>query len=133
MGKIKKQKKLNYIIKLEIYPFDIMFSFNETDEELIKTLDKYGIDHADHPWQFETDKHGIGRTCIFASGQTLVRLPMWPERSEDYGVLQHEIFHAVEYLFYRIGMNLKKCSGEAYAYLIGFITTGIYKQINKKA
>lgn len=128
----EKEKSLNFILPLHIYPFDIMFSFNESDETLIKTLGEYGIDHKDHPWQFESDSTK-GRTCIFYSGQTLVRLPMFPELCEEYGVLHHEIFHAVEYLFYRLNMKLSKGSGEAYAYLIGYITTEVYKKINEQA
>jgi hypothetical protein len=129
MRMAKKIKKLNHIIRTDVYPFDFMFSFNETDAELIKILDKYGIDHQNHPWQFESDKvHG--RTCVFESGQTLIRLPYFPETCEHYGCLSHEIFHGVEFLFYRLNMKLKKSSGEAYAYLIQYLTTEIYKQIN---
>lgn len=126
-----KSKTLNHILKLHIYPFDIMFSFNQSDKELIKVLDEYGIDHADHPWKFESD-NVMGRTCIFNSGQTLIRLPYFPETCEHYGSLQHEIFHAVEFLFYRLNMKLAKGSGEAYAHLIGYITKAIYEKINEK-
>lgn len=130
MKRKKKAKSLNFIISCVIYPFDVMFSFGETDEEIIKKLNKYKIDHADAPWQFESDSK-LGRTCVFDSGQTLVRMPKIPSSSREYGTLQHEIFHAVEFLFERIRIKHSTDCGEAYAYLIGYLTELVYNQINK--
>ena len=73
---------------------------------------------------------GIGRYCLFKSGQSLIRIKGKPKTPEEFGTLQHEIFHIAASLLWRIGMKLKvKSSDEAYAYLIGYLTTEIYKKI----
>ena len=103
-------------------PNATIFSFGETDAQIIKRLDKMGIDHSANDWQFESD-NVRGRTCVFSGGQTLIRMPQIPKTCTHYGTLSHEIFHAVEFLFRRI--NVKHCLGtsESFAYLIGYITT----------
>ncbi len=52
-----------------------------------------------------------------------------PAASADfYGNLGHEIFHAVEMLFVRLGVQYQAYS-EAYAYQISLLTRQIYEQI----
>lgn len=125
-----KQKKLNFIIPLIIYPFDVMVSFGESNEEMDKHLNKYGLTADDVSLATITSKTVQGRSVMFASNQTLIRMPKIPQTNEDYGNLQHEIFHAVSYIMHRIGMTLKiKKSDEAYAYLISYLTEEIYKKL----
>lgn len=121
---------MNFIIPLVIYPFDIMFSFSETDDVLEKALKKYKIDIGDAPWKLESVRVK-GRTCVFNSGQTLIRMPNIPSSCRDYGTLQHEIFHAIEFLFDRISVQHHIDSGECWAYLIGYITEEVYKKLNR--
>lgn len=125
----KKSKSLNVIIPLVVYPFDVMFSFGETDEQVVTRLNKYGIDTTDNKgWTFEETTRG--RCIIFEGNQTLIRLLEYPETVEHYGCLQHEIFHAAHFIMRKMGFKLKVSSGEAYAYLIGYLTEQIYKKIN---
>lgn len=123
-------KNKNFVIPLIVYPFDVMVSFGQTDDELLKTLSKSLTDDEIKDkklWSIE--KNGDGRTVLFGSGQTLIRMPKVPKSVKEYGTLQHEIFHATEFILSHIGMSLCKKSDEAYAYLIGYLTTEIYKRI----
>jgi hypothetical protein len=120
------KKVLNVIIPLVVYPFDVMFSFGETDEQLKKSLDKVGCE-----WSDKMEYTGMGRFCMNEKNQSLIRVYNIPKTCEDYGTLQHEIFHAVTYIMDRVGMKLKlHTNDEAYAYLIGYLTAEIYKKIN---
>lgn len=119
-------KSKNFIIPYVIYPFDIMFSFGETDIQLYSKLKREGItDFSD------CDIGGItkARTVMFKEGPTLIRMRHIPKSPEDFGHLQHEIFHAVDFLFMRISIELCDKSGEAYAYLIQYLTEQVYKRI----
>lgn len=119
-------KKANFIIPLVIYPFDVMVSLGETDEQLKKSLKKTSID-----WDDLMICRGVGRTFMDDSGRGIIRLKSYPHTCEDYGVLQHEIFHYVTFIMDKIGMKLNLCdSDEAYSYLIGYLTTQIYLKIN---
>ena len=39
-----KSKSKNFIIPLVVYPFDVMVSLGETDEQLKKALSKYNVE-----------------------------------------------------------------------------------------
>ncbi len=127
--KIAIVEKLNFIIPLVVYPFDVMVSFGQTDDELLKNLLKCLTEEQIRNKELWSDNEKDGGTVIFASGQTLIRMPKIPKSAKEYGTLQHEIFHATEFVLSRIGMILCDKSDEAYAYLIGYLTTQIYKRI----
>lgn len=117
---------LNFIIKYQIYPFDLMVSIGQTTDELINSLRKKGVEYND---DCKIMPNGLARTIMFEGGQTLIILPNIPQSCLEYGVLAHEIFHAVDFLMNRIGISLCPASNEAYAYLIGYITKEIYKKM----
>lgn len=123
----KKKKPINFILPLVIYPFDIMVSFGQSDDQLKRYLKKWGI-----KWDkdLELAPTGLGRTAMLNGNQTVLRLKNVPVSVTDYSTLAHEIFHAVAFIMDRIGMSLVICqSDEAYAYLIGYITKEVYKRI----
>ncbi len=60
------------------------------------------------------------------------RLRRMPDTPVEFGYLQHEIFHYVTFLLDRLGITFcLETSDEAFAYLVGYITTEIYKKIDK--
>jgi hypothetical protein len=128
MEDIEKVIKMNFIFSLEIYPFDVMVSIGENDEELKEKLNEVGVDaEGDNNWHYEAT--GLGRAISFPGNQTLLRLRNKPETTADYGTLAHEIFHICEFILHKVGINLTRDSDEAYAYLIGFVTRKIYESI----
>ncbi len=120
-------KSKNFIIPLHIYPFDVMVSIGETDAELFPKLKKHGVDLDDKVLIHSDTMRG--RCIMFAGNQTLIRMYRPVKTPQDYGNLQHEIFHAVEFIMDKIGQSLCRKSDESYAYLIGYITTEIYKKL----
>lgn len=124
-----KNKPLNFIVPLVIYPFDVMFSFGETDEQVVSRLKKYGIDTSDNKsWTFEETTKG--RCIVFPGNQTLIRLMSRPANNLEYGFLQHEIFHATHFIMRKMGFKLKVSSCEAYSYLIQYLTQQIYNKLS---
>lgn len=122
---LKRKNKLNKIVPLEVYPFDIMFSFNETDDELRSTFNKYNIIESNY---FESTLKR-GKCSVLDTGQIVIRLKNYPDSPEEYGYLAHEIYHAVNFLMEKIGVKFSEDSEECFAYLIAFITTKIHKEI----
>jgi hypothetical protein len=118
-------KKLNFIVPLVVYPFDIMVCIGQSDEQLKTELDKFGVD-----WDDKFKCSGMGRCVMTDSNQTLLRLWSYPETNEDMGTLQHELFHAISMVMDEIGMPLVVgTSCEAYAYLTGYLTKEIYNRL----
>lgn len=134
IGKNRKKIKptsMNFIVPLVIYPFDIMVSFGETNEQVEKNLKSKGIlsDEDIELAMFRTETVN-GRAVMFESNQSFIRLRQIPVIPNDFGKLQHEIFHVVHFIMDRVGMKYETMvSDEAYAYLTGYITEQIYLKI----
>ncbi len=120
----------NFIIPLIVFPFDVMVSIGETDADLFKKLKRHGIEDTDFEVAQYTDDSCMGRYALFPGNQTLIRIRKSPKTPEEYGTLQHEIFHAVSCILDRMGMELVILkSDEAYGYLTGYLTEEIYKKL----
>lgn len=121
-------KNINFIIPLQVYPFDVMVSINQTNDEVEKSLEEVGFDYADANVRCDSDTRK-GKTIMFKTNQTIIRMFSFDEDPVHYGFLAHEIFHAVEFVMERIGMKLCIKSDEAYAYLVQYLTTQIYTKL----
>jgi hypothetical protein len=122
----RKTTKVNFVIPLVAFPYDVMVSFGESKIDLKKSVEKYLPDAVN-----EIDEIPLknAHTLLLSTNQLIIWLRVIPESSEDFSVLQHEIFHAVEMLLKRIGVKLSDDSAEVYAYLIQYLTKGIYEKI----
>jgi hypothetical protein len=123
-------KSLNFIIHYQLYPFDVMISLGESDAILFPKLKKH-LPESDWP-EIEDMKlkpTGRGRMVMFSSGATAIRIRDYPVSAEHFGHLQHEIFHAVEFLMERIGVKHSYECGETYAYAIQYLTEKIYEKL----
>ncbi len=129
---MKKPVVLNFIVDLKVYPFDVMVSIGQDDDQLGAVLDKLHLSKEDiQNCQYANDA-ARGRSVMFDTGQSFIRIRKLPETSEEFGTLAHKIFHVVSFVMHRVGMKLEvMVSDEAYAYLIGYLTTEIYKKTNK--
>lgn len=118
----------NFIVSLVVYPYDVMVSIGETDKQLKKRLENYAI-YDNNIWRYSSPNK-CAKSAIFSGDQCLIRIKEKPVSPNDFGNLQHEIFHVVTFVMQRVGMDLKiKVSDEAYAYLIGYITKVVYEKI----
>lgn len=123
-----------FVIKGEVYPFDILVSIGQTDKQFINTVCKYLPESVVSEFErdisiFQFNPTTNARTTMLETGQTIIRMKSMPEKAKDHGIIAHEIFHAVEFLFRYVNIPLTDSSNEAYAYLIGFITTKFYENI----
>lgn len=121
-----RKKSLNFIVPLVVYPFDVMVSFGQSDEEIANSLKKKGW-----RWDDLLKLKGDGKFIIFPDiNAAVIRMKYIPDYEEGKGTLAHEIFHAITYILDRVGMELKiGHSDEAYSYLIGYLTKEIYKKL----
>ncbi len=123
---MSKKRIKNFIIPLVIYPFDVMVSLCQSDEELTVILKK-----KNWRWDDLLKLKGDGKFVIFPDlNAAVIRMKHFPDYPEGQGTMAHEIFHAVTYILDRVGMELKIGeSDEAYSYLVGYLTKEIYKKL----
>lgn len=130
-------KGKNFIVGLEVYPFDIMFSVGQSDKDFKKELKKHLMKKhfkqmsVDGIMLMQNQPAANGRTIRLRGGQTTIRIVGDIDSPNMHGTVAHEIFHAVEFLFRRIEIKLCNKSDEAFAYLIGFITKKFYEGLNE--
>jgi len=129
------KKKLNKIIPIGLYPFDLMLSFNESDKAVKKALKRFNIntENSNETTLFDMDKikNKQGRMVMFIGKQTIIRLNFMPKVSDPFemALLQHEIFHTVGFFMQEINTPLNNDTHEVYAYLVQYLTEQIYKEL----
>ncbi len=111
------------------YPFDVIFQIGNCD----KTLQKFSKKHTgaifDKEGLEDVRLRGLGRTVMFPAGFSVIRI----HDEKDHPNIAHEVFHAVEFLFDRVGIKHDiETSSEAYAYQMAYLLEQIYKKLNKK-
>ncbi len=122
--KTENNKSQNFIIPLVVYPFGVMVSIRESNKELEERFKTFDVAYKDY---FKQD-FKAGKCTLFDSGQTVIRFIGYP----DSGLIAHEVFHCVTCLLDHIGMPFNiDHNDEAHAYLIGYLTNEIYKNLDK--
>lgn len=117
-----------FIVKGEIYPFDILISFGDNQKKLRKKLLRI-LPNESVLEELFIDGLGSGRTIMFSSGQTLLWLKQKPTSINGLAILNHEIFHCVCFILRRIGITYSSDSDEAFAYFIQYLTNKIYSEL----
>lgn len=125
-----KIESQNFIISGSVYPFDIMFSINQSDSELKKSLKPKCKDWKRVSKELILSESSQGRTLMTNGNQTIVRLCNYDGSPKQLGILSHEIFHACTFILQEAGVVYTfDISDEAYAYLIGWITQSFFENI----
>lgn len=116
-----------FTVSLDIYPSVILVSLGQSDSSFTKAVKRFNPSRL-----HELDGIPVtrGRCTILSDNSVVIRLRDYPQKPSDFGCLAHEIFHAAFGLLEIFGVKPSSDSEEAYAYLIGYITSSIYKQIN---
>lgn len=120
----------SFIIKCEVYPFDIMVYFGKSKKPLLKQLKSFVNVSKDEISEIKHHPLKPGTTFTLSGGQTVLYMPLIPSSTVDFAVLQHEIFHCVDHIMQKVGINYEpEGENEAYAYLIQYVTQKIYDAI----
>ena len=120
----------NFVLKMDLYGFDVMVSVDESDKVLVEKLMSHGNTSEDCHELLNMPTTTRGRCVMLITNHTVIRLKILPDKYELMGVVAHEVFHATTFIMDKIGMKLKiNVSDEAYAYMIGFLTKSIYKKL----
>lgn len=130
---MKRNKRIVFVILHNIYPYDVLVSLGQTDEQFRQTIINYQGKSVlkkieeENKESLKIDGQGkayTGEECI-----PFIRLKNYPFSLRDHGTLAHEIFHIAYFILNKSGMPLTEDSEEAYAYLIDYLTKIIYSKI----
>lgn len=114
-------RKNSLIIPNSIYPLNIYVFYGDAEKAKIffkeHSIDVECID------KYISDKYAA-RTVRTEESSILIHLT-----ELSVGMIVHECFHAVEFVFDHIGLDLKKHSSEAWAYYLEYLVTEISNNI----
>lgn len=128
---------MNFTISYAVYPYEVFVAFENDKKKFYKSIfkilkKKY---HSEVKYAFRDHKFGVNthaRTLMTTGGHTIILMSKFEDTIAHQATLSHEIFHAVHFLMDRLQIPLSMDNAEAYAYLIQYLTTEIYKNIIKK-
>lgn len=110
------------VIPIDVYGHDIVVSIGQTDEDLYEEI-KERVSDKDF-LKYITNQKSIATTHKTRTGLIIIR---FKDDINDPGIVAHEAFHAVVYLFKKIGIQFCYESEEAYAYALEYLTNEILK------
>jgi len=123
-----------FIIETPPYPFSIAVSIGQTKRDFNNSIKSLGNYNLNDITDFFTSNN-MGQTCN-NEGDNLVIVMLKADSS--YGVIAHELFHAVTFVMSTVGINLNSLvndkdnsTEEAYAYMIEYVTNNFYDKINE--
>lgn len=110
------------VIPIEVYGHDIVVSIGQTDNDLYEHI-KENISEKKFDKRFSNQK-SIATTFKLKTGCILIR---FKDDIDNPGIVAHEAFHAVVFLFKKIGIQFCYESEEAYTYALEYLTNQILK------
>jgi hypothetical protein len=108
------------VIPLEVYGHDVVVSIGQTDKDLYEQI-KENISKKDFK-KYMAKQKSIATTHKLRTGGILIR---FKDDIDNPGIVAHEAFHAIIFLFKKIGISFCYESEEAYAYALEYLTNQI--------
>jgi len=110
------------VIPLDVYGHDIVVSIGQSDDDLYEQIQE-------NISRKQFDKHmanqkAIATTHKLKTGAILIR---FKDDIDNPGIVAHEAFHAIVFLFKKIGISFCYESEEAYTYALEYLTNEILK------
>lgn len=108
-----------FVIKLETYPYDILYCIGVTPQEILNKIDRDFEPKLDKE---EKDailgiKRQTGKTLRLKNGAYLLWLKQKPRTAKTIALLSHEVRHVTEMMMESIGVKYSFDCDEAFAYL----------------
>jgi DNA primase len=110
------------VIPIEVFGHDVVVSIGQTDEALYEDIQE-NTSKKDFD-KYMANQKAIATTHKLRSGCILIR---FKDNIDNIGIVAHEAFHAVVFLFKKIGIEYAYESEEAYAYTLEYLTNKILK------
>lgn len=110
------------VIPIEVYGHDIAVSIGQSDDDLYEQIKK-NISKKEFKKNM-TKQKAIATTHKLSTGAILIR---FKDDIDNVGIVAHEAFHAIIFLFKKIGIDFCYESEEAYAYALEYLTNEILK------
>ena len=120
-----QMKNKGFIIKGTVYPFDVHVFVGDDLKKCHKFIKSFVPKSAREEILPKFNGDYSGYTLQGKNGSIIIHYVRIPEL----GLMCHEAFHVVEFIFDHIGIKHTKSTSEAYAYYLGYIVEELLKNI----
>jgi hypothetical protein len=128
--KNNKLKPALFIVDLELIPFQIAVSVEQSDQTLTKFLHGYGYSTEDMAGIMNLPETVNARCVMLHKNHTVIRIKSMNTKHELAGSIAHEALHATSMIMECIGVKFcPLTSEEIYAYTVQKIVKEIHKQL----
>jgi hypothetical protein len=110
------------VIPIEVYGHDVVVSIGQTDKDLYEHIKK-SVTKKQFKKHMSKQK-AIATTHKLATGGIVIR---FKDNIDNPGIVAHEAFHAIVFLFKKLGIQFCYESEEAYTYALEYLTNEILK------
>ena len=121
-------KNIFEVIKGTVYPFDILVSINQTDDEFYSEVSHLSDDNLESVF-LNLDETVLARSYITKNNVSIIRFMNLDKENIPHGLISHEALHITSYILKRVGIDFSFETEEAYAYLLHYIVDNIYSTI----
>lgn len=121
-------KNIFEVIKGTVYPFDILVSINQTDDEFYSEVSHLSDDDLESVF-LNLDETVLARSYITKNNVSIIRFMNLDKENIPHGLISHEALHITSYIFKRVGIDFSFETEEAYAYFLNYIVDNIYSTI----
>lgn len=127
------KRKARFVVPIDIYEREILFLIGYSSSELKKYISSSSgrkwFDSETAKMVYDASTSADGLTIKTRDGGHIVWIMNGLPKIQFSGTLSHEIFHACHDILEYKGIKLSKETCEAYAYMVGFITTEVYRKL----
>jgi hypothetical protein len=124
---MKTSNGYSFSIDYVIYPYNLIVSVCQSNKDVEKLLKGILPEECHEEIKIMTGGNPVARTIKFSSNHTIIRFNSIPTP----GIIAHEVFHVIHFLFTHIGITLSDSSDEAYTYLLQYVVDKIYQNIKQ--
>ena len=124
-------KNIFEVIIGTVYPFDVLVSINQTDDEFYSEVGHLSDDNLEEVF-LNLDETVLARSYFTKNNVSIVRFVNIDKDDIPHGLISHEALHITSYMLNKVGINFNFETEEACAYLLHYIVDAIYLIIKKE-
>ena len=118
-------KNIFEIITGTVYPFDVLISINQTDDEFYSEVGHLSDDNLEKVF-LNLDQTILARSYITTTNISIIRFVNIDKNNLPHGLIAHEILHITTFILNKVGIKFCFKTDEAYAYLLNYLIDDVY-------
>lgn len=123
-------KNIFEVIKGTVYPFDVLVSVNQTDDEFYSEVGHLSDDNLEEVF-LNLDETILARSYFTKNNIAIVRFMDIDKDNLPNGLISHEMLHITTFILNKVNITFSFKTDEVYAYLLHYLIDEVYSIFNR--